>query len=128
MKKLAVAVAVVAAAFFAFSVANAQFGNVKVPTSVGDVKSNVDNVEYDSCNGIAKSYNDNIKFNSTNIKRELDSKKNLSYMKTSKDWTVSKNKYDKENKVLDVEYKCMSQYLIRANCTVEKCNVYASSM
>lgn len=128
MKKLAVAVVVLAAAFIALSIANAQFGNVKVPTSTSDVKSNIDSVEYDQCNGIAKSYDNNVKFNSTNIKKELDSKKQLSYLKTSKDWTASKSKYDKENKVFDVEYKCMTGHLLKANCNVEKCNLYVNKM
>ena len=128
MKKVLVVACVVALGILAYGVAGAQFGNIKVPTSTSDVKSNFDQVEYDQCNNIAKSLDNNTKINSSNIKQELDSKKNVTYLKTSKDWTISKNDSDKKNKVLDIQYKCMTKRVINANCTYEKCYVSSSSL
>lgn len=126
MKKVLAGTFVVAAVVLAFSLASAQFGSLKskVP-GMGDVKK----IESDQCRAFVDKYRNNIEYNSSNMKGVLDSDKNCQFIKTSKDWKVSKSKYDKEHKVWEAEYKFMNTQKIRVGCNDERCStLYCSNM
>lgn len=128
MKKVLAGAVVLAAMVLAVSLASAQFGSVKVP-GVGSVTTDVKKIESDQCRAFVDKYRNNIEYNSSNMKGVLDSDKNCEFLKTSKDWKVSKSKYDKENRVWEAEYKFMNTQKIRVGCNSEKCNtLYCNNM
>ncbi len=126
MKKVLIAVMVAAAGLFFVSVAGAQFGNIKVPTSVSDVQGNVSEVEYTQCKDLIGKYDNNVDYTSKNLFNLLESNKDVRLVKYSKDYSKSANKWDKENMVKEGEFNYKNTCSIRANCTKEKCNVYCN--
>jgi hypothetical protein len=128
MKKVLAGAVVLAAAVLAFSLANAQFGSIKVP-GVGSVSADVKTIEHDQCTAYVDKYRDNVEYNSTNMKGILDSNKDCRHIKTSKDWKISNSKYDKENKIWEAEYQFKNTQRIRVGCSNEKCStLYCSNM
>ena len=121
MKKTLVAVSVVVAALLAFSIANAQFGSVKVP-GVGKVSTDVQKYEYDECKRFVDQYRNNIDYNSTNIENVFRNNKDTSIQKFSKDWRRSGSDYDKKYKRLEFTANWKNTCKITARCTNEKCN------
>jgi hypothetical protein len=124
-RAIAVAAVLAVAGLFVVSVANAQFGGIKVPTSVSDVADAPKDVAYDSCNTWANGHKDNVKFNSTNIKGELG--KDCTNQIVSKDWQLSSaSNYDKENK--NFELRCDYQQFaeLKVNCNKEKCSAWCN--
>lgn len=122
MKKTLIAVSALAAFLLAVSVANAQFGSIKVP-GMGDVKKH----EYSECKSFCEKYRNNIDYNSTNIENLLNNNKDISIEKYSKDWRRGGSKYDKEHKVLELtaNYKTMHKMTLR--CNNEKCTTFYCS-
>ena len=86
MKKMVVAVGVVAALAFAFSLAHAQFGGIKVPTSVQDVADAPGEMDYEYCKTLKSKYENNMDYNSGNIASRLGGEKNVSHSKDMKNW------------------------------------------
>lgn len=121
MKKALVGVSVLAAAVFMVSIANAQFGSVRVP-GVGNVTADAKQIEYDSCKSFVDQHRNNIDYNSTNMKGVLDNNKDFSLVKISKDWTRSTNDYDKKNKRWEAMYNYKNFCKMTVRCNKEKCS------
>jgi hypothetical protein len=126
MKKTLVAASAMAVLFLAVSIANAQFGSVRVP-GVGSVSTDVQKYEYDECKSFCDKYRNNIDYNSTNIEGVFNNNSDTSIQKYSKDWRRGGSKYDKEHKVLEFTSNYKTMHKITTRCNDEKCNtIYCS--
>jgi len=121
MKKMLLVAAVFVAALLAISIANAQFGGVKLPGAAGDVQSDVKDVNYKQCEDFASTHRDNVKYNSLNFPGVVNSDKDFKLVKVSTDWKTSNDKYDKERKRWEAEYTFRGMCKMRIGCDSNNC-------
>lgn len=123
MKKVLVVAGVLLAGLLAISIANAQFGNIKVP-GVGTISTDISQMEYDQCKNAIEKYRDNVDYNSKNMPGILNANKDFKFVKAMKDYNKSGDKYDKENMIWEAKYQFKNTCYATINCNKEKCSSF----